>query len=643
MAQRVHDTKLYPAKASNGSTIIIYGHENGIGILWRGGRPLKKSAPPPKAPAKPPPKVNGTNDAIMIIDSDDEEPANASLPPAAEFEDEDEELDPDQPYPTIIQQLRLFLNTDVLHVTVPRLPSNSLPHFRETLPPIFSQKMVFAVACSDFSVRIITLPLNPPSDAAKEQPPGTKSPYGEEILKIPTHVGHQTIPTGVTMTWTSKSGPNDIHAEDDMDVDAGEAPPLSGRRSPRKKQGRSRSATRKDGDGYDLLVASHSGELGGLLKVWRFGLTDGSVEITSPISAYQTLMLQKPASKIIFNSALYPKARHSQLLIADVSGLARIYDPLAPRKRSSGGSLNGAFTALFRASFEDVPTKAQSKAAVPPILTVRKPIIDAAWALDGSCVIALLADGEWGIWDIEPTDKDLTTDLTAFSLRNFIGTSDNERVSSGASSPTSRNSRNGLVPMTPNTRRRKEETLFQANSPSSSPLRGGISVETLHHSNGSAAEDSLIIWYGTEVFRISDLAKFRSRHTSTNRTNPFAGPVLTQIHTISLSGESIIAVEQFETSEKESRMAVPRDTLLATEHRLIIATTTNEPASRDLIATSARGRKEDEETRRTDQVLLARGELDLGGMDRLLEDMEGSGSRSQALSNPRKVLFVSTS
>ena len=51
---------------------------------------------------------------------------------------------------------------------------------------------------------------------------------------------------------------------------------------------------------------------------------------------------------------------------------------------------------------------------------------------------------------------------------------------------------------------------------------------------------------------------------------------------------------------------------------------------------------EEKETRKTDQALLARGELDLGGMDRLLENMEGSGSHSLLLGNPRKVLFASS-
>lgn len=89
-------------------------------------------------------------------------------------------------------------------------------------------------------------------------------------------------------------------------------------------------------------------------------------------------------------------------------------------------------------------------------------------------------------------------------------------------------------------------------------------------------------------------------------------------------------------------MALPRDILIAAEHRLIIVANTNRPLGRDLNAVFAKEQAEEEETRRTDQALLSRGELDLGGMDRMLEDMEGSGSRSLVLGNPRKVLFASS-
>jgi hypothetical protein len=255
----VHDATIYPVKAPNGSTVILYGHETGVGVVWRGGRPLKKAAATPQQPAKPA-KANGTNnDVIMIIDSDDDEPAKAASPPPApaEFDDEEEELDPDEPYPSFVQHFRLALNAQVLHIAVPQIPAVSSLRPADTIPAIFSKSMVFAVTCADCTVRIITLPLSPPSDAAKE-----KAQFGEAVVKI--H-GHQSIPRGTTMTWTSRSEPtNQDHSDDEMDVDVdGDAEASSGRRA------RSSRSAKSGEEGFDLLVATHSAELGGLLKIWR--------------------------------------------------------------------------------------------------------------------------------------------------------------------------------------------------------------------------------------------------------------------------------------------------------------------------------------------------------------------------------------
>ncbi|KAF2685780.1 hypothetical protein K458DRAFT_299612 [Lentithecium fluviatile CBS 122367] len=636
LPQRVYDTKVYPVRAPNGSTIVLYGHDSGVGILWRGGRPLKTAAPPPK----PPPKVNGTQDAVMILDSDDDEPAKAAPQPPtkAEFEDEEEELDPDQPYPSIIQQLRLPLNTGVFHVAVPQVPMASELRPADTIPPIFSTKIVFVVACADYSVRVITLPLNPPPHAAMERPSSAGSRYGEEIVKIPTHAGHQTIPAGVTVTWTSQGEPSHKQpSEDEMDVDGnGEGAAAPGRRSPRKKQARSRSAT--GGDGFDLLVASHSAELGGLLNIWRFGLAETSVKVTSPISSYQTLTLPNPATKIAFNTALYPIRRHSRLLVADSSGVARIYDPFASRKRHVNGASfeSGAFVALFRTNFE----RAKANSHSPPVLATRKAVIDATWAGDGHHIVALLADGEWGVWDVDRTGPSPPPDPSAFSLRGFVGTSDGDRSAAGPSSPKAR-SRTSLAPMTPNTRKRKEETLFHGSSSISIPTRGGISVATLPSANGAAPEDSVVIWYGAEVHRIPDLAKFWSRTVSSSSGTSIPGPGLSPIPDVPLLGEAVTSIDQFGTTAKDARLAIPRDIIIATEHRLIITSNTNQPLGRDTNIAFTRDQAEEEETRRADQALLHHRELDLGGVGRLLEDMETSGSTSRSMVlNPRKVLFA---
>lgn len=572
----------------------------------------------------------------MVIDSDDDdEPAKAaSHPPLkAEFEDDEEELDPDRPYPSVVQQIRLPLNTEVLHVAVPQVPAPSELQPGHTIPPIFKEKIVFAVACTDFTVRIITLPLSPPPNAAKERPSTGKSLHGEEVVKIPTYAGHQTVPSGVSITWTLQTTRGHGEAAgDEMDVDQDSATaPL--RRSPRKKQAQSQPTVARDTEGFDLLVASHSPELGGLLKIWRFSLTDTSVRTTNPISPYQTVTLDKPAAKIAFNTAHYPKKRHSQLLIADSAGVARIYDPLSPRKRSS---TSGAFVALFRTRFENI----KSSVPYPPTLASRKPILDAAWVSGGHSILALLADGEWGIWDMQQDGSKSAADPSAFSVRNFVGISESDRSSSGASSPKSRSSRSSLVPMTPNTRRRTQEVLFQGNPSNSIPTRGGVSVASLASTSGDAVLESVVIWYGKEVYRLTDLAKYRARAAASSAGSSLPGPGLSQVHDIPLLGEPIVSVSQFDTTRKEAQMAVPRSLLISAGYRLIISTITNQVVDRDASTVSSKEQVEEEDTRRTDQALLARGELGLEGMSRLLDNMSGSGpNNTLTLGNPRKVLF----
>jgi len=72
-----------------------------------------------------------------------------------EFEDEDEELDPDCPYPRMIEEADVDLNLDVLHLAIPFLSTQSSFH----VAGLLSAHGVVAVACSDGSQRVLTFPL----------------------------------------------------------------------------------------------------------------------------------------------------------------------------------------------------------------------------------------------------------------------------------------------------------------------------------------------------------------------------------------------------------------------------------------------------------------------------------------------------
>src|SRR2546423_1045866 len=103
LPHRIFCCNIYPIQAPNGSTIIIYGHVEGLGILWRGGKPFM-----PSTAAKERADFNGTSSKdSMVIDLDDDEPETAkSTPPQpAQFEEEDEEIDPSEPYLKILRNI----------------------------------------------------------------------------------------------------------------------------------------------------------------------------------------------------------------------------------------------------------------------------------------------------------------------------------------------------------------------------------------------------------------------------------------------------------------------------------------------------------------------------------------------------------
>jgi hypothetical protein len=585
----------------------------------------------------------------MIIDPDEDElpqKAASQRPPAeTEYESEEEELDPEAPYPSIIQQIDLPLNVEVLHIAVPNIPPITPLRTADTLPEIFGDRIVFAVACVDYDVRIITLPLSPPSHATKSTRTGkNKSKWGEQIIDIKN--GHQGVPNCISMTWTSTSR-KDLVDEwvEDMDMDDRDDEDSAPRaRSSRRSRTRSQSGPRDDSEKWSLLVASHSGERGGILRIWRFAVAPDGIVVKPPVIPYRIEYLASPAERIAFSSAQYPKRRHSQLLVVDPTGSVRVYDPLAFSQKSSRSSHKdqvetGVWLASFNTTFE-VP---KNYSTAVPALAHRKRILDAAWASDGRSIVALLADGEWGIWDVDRSGPKPPPDPSTFSLRGFIGTTSTH--SSAPSSLKSRNTRSTLAPMTPNTRRTKEESLFHG-SPSSQPsvFRGRITIEGLQSTTGGPPEESVIIWYGADSYRIPNFGQFWSRSASGSGGSLY-GPGLAKIQGLTLFGEAITSVEQLHTTTAAARMAIPRDLLVVTEHRLIIQTNTAAPMGSTGSLFSDREREEQELTLKNDRSMLSSRELDVGGMDRLLDSMEfdppRGASGSLVLGNPRKVLFAS--
>ncbi|KAB2576184.1 Nucleoporin NUP37 [Lasiodiplodia theobromae] len=628
LPQRVNVAKIYPKTAPNGSTVVIYGHSNGLRVIWRGGRSLKRKS---ASTGDSQPKVNGTSNDAVMVDLTDDEPSQA--PPTiidddVEFESEEEEEDEAEPYPPVVQHLDLPLGTEVLYMSFPQVPSISPYRPANLIPPIFNERIVLSVACADSSVRVVTLPLTPPSQARKAaERSKSKALYGEQVLRIEGQHGHQSIPRGITMTWSSRTSdtfPEDINMDADASDDDDDTESLRSRRLIQSDEPLE----------WDLIVASHSVEVTGLLHIFRIPLVlkDNQFSFTTdPIFPWQTQYLSAPATRVHFSSSQFPSPRHLQLLVADSKGSVKIYDPLAPpraRPRSAGRDVviepkPGAWIASFSTSFE-VPKHIKVS---NPYLARRKAILDAKWASDGKSIVALLSDGEWGVWALDgaSTARNASTKpVSTFALRGYVSSSE-PKASAATNLAQAKPSNKSLTlaPMTPNTRRTREDTLFHGpitpNTTDSS--HGGISISSSFSPSNGQAEDSIVLFYGDDMYRIPNLQQFWGRSTHSTGSGSLYGPGLTRVEGASLYGEPVTDVEQFgKPKGAAARMGVPRDLLVVGERRIVVLATISPEAktggnlfAKDLDAT--------DRPDRIDQDLLKRGELDIGGMDRLLDSM----------------------
>ncbi|KAI9822379.1 MAG: hypothetical protein M1827_000098 [Pycnora praestabilis] len=685
LPHRTHTAKVYPVPSPNGSTIIIYGHEHGLQVLWRGGRPFKRFEKP-KADES---KVNGTSsDAIMIIDSDDEEPTKPTEKQESHndgpiYEDDEEEFDPSEPYPPILQDLNLMFGTDVLHLSFLNLPS-------EKLPPIFSHKLVVAVACADCTVRIITLPLTPPSPASKAQKDLRSNDgfgnvesgrCGEQVLILGNNTGHRTIPNGVSMSITPRHNP--IRDSADMDEDEDDdnpSHPVSSGIRPSASRSRSRIRQSTEENEWDLLLASHSPEISGLLLLYRIPIITEISESktehlisTEHILPFQTQYLPSPASNISFNPSLYPARRHPHLLVTDTKGGVRIYECFPPqsRDRSSSGQRSsvqerpdveqGSWLISLYPGFES----SKQPGSTPNGLGRRKQIVNAQWCLGGKGVIVLLSDGEWGVWDIEGAGPGAKKGplqgegnrlgvqggaLTQFSIRGQVDGSLAESSTLGRSSTSESKTSSKLAPMTPGTRRVREEVLFSGPSAGiTSFSQAGICVtRTAGQGPNKQEDEALLFWHEGNVVALPSMLAYWQKEinggggsgslfTSGRRDRP------SRIDGLNLYGELNNGVDQFPQVLPNNADTAPSqpEILVALEHRLVILMTARRAPSRS----ENMFQQQPEEKSPVDQQLLARGELDVSGMDRMLASMANGDQRNGTTRNgaigKRKVGFVS--
>lgn len=602
------------------------------------------------------PKINGTtNDDIMILDSDEEQEAakpTESYTDNPVFQDEEEEYDASRPYDPIIQELDLSLGVEVLHLSFPHLPPELHRTTLESLPKLLTTSMIIATACSDSTIRILSIPITPPSPQSIARPelrtgftvPHTgRGHFGEQMVVIPSVADYQSISKGISITLSSQilqSVENSYVADVDRDN------PRTQSRNSSRSRTRSRSRPANGDHSWEFLLASHSDDPSGLLLIYRIPfagdiLGNGS-GTREPMIPWRIENLASPATSVNFNPSPFPSPRHSLLTVAESRGAVRVFD-CKPQSDFNQGSWVFSLYPGFQTSLDRIAT--------------RKKVLCAQWVLGGKAIIVLLAEGEWGVWDLENAGPKANHNIQsaslggaslAFAISGWVGSSP---VSKSLVKTSSRRNDNTsrLTPMTPGTRKARQEALFSdsattANAQTDGLSRGGLFVSVVYNSSNSKADDeSLLLWYGDSVTVIPSLfTHWQSKvKGSGNLFGAGARGQPQEYNNIQLRGEvrngvSIIP-KLYQNHGAKADAATSIEILVTGEHRLIIAgpplkppvpTTTVPPESL---------------SKSTDQHLLTRGELDVDGMERIISGMSNghSGGHGNGTTPKRKVDFLS--
>ncbi|KAI1981132.1 hypothetical protein LOZ53_005425 [Ophidiomyces ophidiicola] len=640
LPHRVYSTKVYPIQSPNGSTIIIYGHDTGIHVLWRGGKrikPYKEEEEKENIESQ----NDGNDDVIMIIDSDEEDDAQAEKEtpaPAIEFEEEEDEIDPNCPFLNIIARYDIHLGVKVSRVSIPSILPDAI-RSPDSVPQVLSKTILITACCADSSVRLIAAPIIPP--------PPADSPYSWDLqtLTIPSQ-SIQAIPPQASMTITCERPASNVES--------------------RSRSRSNAEALRKSTEKWKLLVAVHSAEASGKLSIYQIPFNEQETKVFCPYTLsndhlfpVQQLYLASPATSVSFNPSQFPSYRHAFLLLGFETGSVDLYSCLPPdprnlstadkRKSKADVEKGGVRTKLLFTFFTDF----DSSSAAP---LRRKGLVDARWVLGGRAIMALTTEGEWGLWDIElsgsnqknliPGSSVSAGQLGLFALRGRVSSPEAlSKPQSTRAPPVVGQHKSKFAPMTPSTRRIREEALFKGSPQHSTPInhsyRGGISVIPTNQGWDKPVDESILIWHGDKNIQIPSLLSLWKASNS-QLTVSFDSPRMckpSDVKDIDTLGELETGISYISTYSPSPTQSLCPDIIITAESRLIIlASKLRVPETKE----ENEHREEHVTTGEVDQTLLQKGELDLDGMDRVLAGMADSihGGQPNLLRNSQNTFFA---
>jgi hypothetical protein len=230
LPHRIHFAKVYPVQDLLGSTIIVYAHESGLSVVWKGGLSLKdrRAFEASRLPA------NGTSQAC-----------NGDSGVKARPSDEEEMAPPvDEP---IVFHLNIHTSSTVLDLSFPEIHSHAA--LVDSTPPILNDFVIVVAACADAKVRVVRIPLAP------DRVEAPRDIWDKVAI---AEIAPSGVPTCVAATWTPALGsfdePFDEPGFENVDADGLSLPPDS---IPMP---------------FDLLVAVCTKEGGGKLSIARVPL-----------------------------------------------------------------------------------------------------------------------------------------------------------------------------------------------------------------------------------------------------------------------------------------------------------------------------------------------------------------------------------
>ena len=532
----------------------MYGHENGLRVIWR---------PPGQ--------------------SEEEQDEHGCLLASA------------------LYTVDIYLGgAEALCIDFPILPSN-LHHDTKSIPTFLSERILVGVACSDFSIRVISVPITPSEPDEQSR----------QVILLAGEPVHQSVTTCLSLTFTPRQS---------SDVD--NTNEVIEKNTPRSISSGSHKAGALANANWDLLIASASPDLSGRLMIHRIPFSNSSLDGSAiHCIPWKVHRLASPAVSLSFSSAEYPSPRHLQLLVAEEHGVVRIEDYM-PQDDGSRGN---------RFLYPDF--------SFPRDQTFSKPkrILDCRWLLEGKAIVVLLTTGEWGTWDIqhvgpqsnEPTAYTSTSaSRSQFAIRGWVQTKTaGPSTTFGDSKATS----SKFVPLTPSTRKIRQATLFASEPKQASSLAcGGISVRLSPPASSSRKDDNCVLmWYGTTFMSIPSFFTFWSTRVQGpgNHLGTSSRDEMNIISSIRFSGEACKEVSLDPCS---------------TERRLVIT------AGRRLIMiesldTQKRGRSGSPQAESTivspNTELLTTGELDLHAMDGVLESMANGHILKEISTETQKTLI----